>query len=415
MVLASSSLLAARSAQLGLRVLLLLMIAAYGREADLASASYALALAEIGRAIADFGTDLWSVRAIALAGDARQEGRIVAAVGVIKLCGCAVIGAGIYLACALKLPSGQLFGLLAIALLLASQMTGLAISYFQAKTDLRELRRMVMPCLITLAASLLAVLLSRSALSAMGALAAGELYTAATLLMLLYRSVGSTDLARLRPETAATARACVPAAAFNIVAGLSARLDTIVLAEYSLQALAAYTVAQRLFQPFLVFATSFGAIILTRTSLAIRARRPFMREFLTREMPAIVGVAIILAAVLLACGHFFLERVVPQYRPMFRPLALLCAILPLLSYNAAISGLLQGFGRYWTVLVISSLDLALMYALMSSWAPQYGPIGIVAGMLVGAAFNGIAQTFAMVVSARLNAQYEDRGRTRVAG
>jgi O-antigen/teichoic acid export membrane protein len=400
LLFASGALLAARSAQLCIRILVLLLIAVWGAETELAGASYALSLAEIGRALADFGTDTWSVRALTMAHDRRRETRIVAAVALIKAAGWLIVGAGILLICSIKLPSGNTFGLLAAALLLASQAIGLVVSYFQAKAQVGRLKSMWLPCIATAGAACASLLLTGSGLLALAITAAGELCMAALLSVMLYRSLERSDLAHVGLESLVTARQCVPAAAFNAVAALSARLDTIVLAQISLQALAAYTVIQRLFQPFLVLATSFSAIIYRHTAHALATRHSFTRGFLTRDLPSILGIATILALALFACGRIFLEHAVPRDRAMLGSLTVLCFTLPLYAYNATLSGMLQGFGRFWTLLIISTLDLTLMLAVMSYWAPRHAITGIIAGLLAGAGFNAVGQTLATVTAAR---------------
>src|ERR1700722_6576627 len=91
LLFASGSLLVAKSALLGIRVVALLLIGIYGRETELASASFALSLAEIGRWIADFGTDIWNVRAIAVARDPRRETQLVTGAMLIKSVGSIVV------------------------------------------------------------------------------------------------------------------------------------------------------------------------------------------------------------------------------------------------------------------------------------------------------------------------------------
>jgi O-antigen/teichoic acid export membrane protein len=407
LIFASGSLLAAKSALLGTRVVVLLLIGMYGQETELARASFALSLAEIGRWLADFGTDLWNVRAIASAGgDTQRETRLVAAAILIKSVGCIVVGLVILAVCRAKLgAAGYPFGLIAALLLPTSQIASLAIAYFQAKDEIRRLASMFQPCAATLLIVFLTLLTTRNPLLALGIMTAGEIYTAATLLVLLRRQLGPLELSTAWPDAASMARACVPAAAFGIIVGVYSRMDTLVLARFSLSALAAYTIAQRLFQPFQIGVTSISAVIYRRVSHSIAIQAPVGREFLIKEMPAILGSSAVSSIILLYGGTFVLRTLFPQYTSALEPLKILCLLLPVLAFNCAIAGVLLGYGRFWTVLSISASDLVLTYGLMTILVPLQPASGSAWSLLVGALFAGAALSIAAGLAARANTRH----------
>jgi O-antigen/teichoic acid export membrane protein len=398
---ASAALLLAKSALFGIRVLVLMLIAIYGRKTELASASFALAVMEIGRWIADFGTDTWSVRAVAVAGSARSEGRIVATAALIKAIGSAFVGPVIVTICFLKLPAqGAGFGAVAAVLLLTSQAIGLAISYFQAKGEVRKLGRMLLPCVVTAGAACLCELLTHRVLLAFAIMATGEVFIAGTLVALMFRSVDCRDLTGIVADSRAAALACLPVAALGIVVGVYSRLDSLVLAQFSFQALAAYTVAQRLFQPFQIAATSFGAAVYSRAAIANSLQRPYTRAFLGNEVPAIIAVAVALGLALYFLGTFLLKTVFPQYLSAQEPLRVLCALLPLFAFNSAICGYLLGYGWFWSVFVVGALDLVLAYLVMIRLVPQSQAQGTVESLMIGAVFNGAALSVTMFLAVR---------------
>jgi O-antigen/teichoic acid export membrane protein len=401
LLFASGSLLAAKSALLGMRVVALLLIGIYGQETELASASFALSLAEIGRWIADFGTDIWNVRAIAGARDARRETQLVAGAMLIKSVGSLVVGLVIVVMCRLELGSaGYPFGLIAALLLPTSQMASLTIAYFQAKDDIKQLAVMILPCAATLLAFFLTLLVTANPLLALGVMTAGEICVAAMLLAILRRRLLPMKLSASWPDAVSLARACVPAAAFGIVVGVYSRIDTLVLAKYSLAALAAYTIAQRLYQPFQIAVTSIAAITYRRVSHSIATMAPVRREFLTMDLPAILGGSILSAAILLWGGRVVLQSVFPQYAAALGPLKILCAVLPVLAFNSAIAGLLLGYGRFWIVLSISAADLILTYCLMTILVPLNSASGSAQSLLAGALFAGVALSVATGFMAR---------------
>ena len=401
LIFASGSLLAAKSALLGIRVLVLLLIAAYGRESELASISFALSLAEIGRWIADFGTDTWNVRAIAMARDADGEARLLSAALLIKALGSAVVGSSIFVVCRHEFPlAGDTLGLMAGLLLMTSQVAGLTIAYLQAKNEIRRLAPLLIPCAATVLAALLSLMSTGRALVALEILTLGEIGIAATLLTLLLRRARFASFVATVPEAGRMARACIPAAALGVVVGLHSRIDTIVLAQFSLSALAAYTVAQRLFQPFQIAVTSFGSIVYSQTSLSISARRPFARKFLHEDLPITLGCSVACSATLFFAGRLLIQVVFPQYPAAPGLLTILCTLLPLLALNSALAGLLQGCGRYWTVLSMSVLDLLLSWLFMIILIPAHGAAGTAQSLFLGAAVNGAALSFAAILAGR---------------
>jgi O-antigen/teichoic acid export membrane protein len=398
LVLASGALLAAKSALLGIRTLVLLLIAAYGYESDLASASFALSLAEIGRWVADFGTDTWNVRAIARAGSAGSEAHLLTATLLIKAIGSGLVSLPILLICRLKLPDdGGSLGCIAVLLLMTSQVASLTISYFQAKDEIPKLLPMLIPCGGTILATLVWLTFTGRALAALAIMTVGEISIAVTLLWLLHRKVAFARMSAALPHVGQMARACVPTAVLGIVVGVYSRLDTLTLARFSLSALAVYTVAQRLFQPFQIAVTSFGAIVYSRAVLFNSAGRPFARRLLSREIPAILGCSLACSLMLFLGGKLLVENVFPQYRTALSSLTVLCISLPLLAFNSAITGLLAGSGRYWMVLSIAAVDLALTYTAMTVLIPLYGAAGTADGLLIGAVFNGAALSVGAVL------------------
>jgi O-antigen/teichoic acid export membrane protein len=401
LTIASGTLLAAKSALLGIRTLVLLIVAAHGGTQDLAAASLALALAEAGRWVADFGTDTWTVRAFATARSAGNEARLLTAAALVKAVGSALVGLSIFAVCRSTLPAnGNAFGCMAALLLITSQVAGLAISYFQAKDEVTRLTPVLIPCGATALAAFLALRLSGGALAAVAALTVGEIMIAAMLILMLRKRVGFAGLSSVLPDAARMARSCVPTAAFGIVVGLYSRLDTFVLAEFSLAALAIYTVAQRLFQPFQIAATSFGAIVYSRAAVLHSEGLPVARLLFRREMPAIVGCSIVCSAVLFFGGRPLVIHVFPQYQAAIGPLSLLCVLPPILAYNSAMTGVLLALGRYWSVLTVAIIDLALTYLCMITLIPLKGADGTAICMLIGALINGAALSLAVAITTR---------------
>jgi O-antigen/teichoic acid export membrane protein len=172
---------------------------------------------------------------------------------------------------------------------------GLAISYFQAKREVWKLRRMVLPCIATAAGACLCVFLTHRVLASLVVMAGGEIYVAGALFALVSGNGARFEMQGVRQDLRSVTVTCLPVAALGIVVGLYTRVDTLVLAAYSFPALAAYTIAQRLFQPFQIAATSFGAVIYTHAAIASSQQLRYARKFLLKELPPIIGISAVLA------------------------------------------------------------------------------------------------------------------------
>jgi hypothetical protein len=61
---------------------------------------------------------------------------------------------------------------------------------------------------------------------------------------------------------------------------------------------------------------------------------------------------------------------------------------------------LLGYGRYWAVLAVSVIDLALTYLCMIVLIPLYGSTGTALSLLIGALINGAALSLAAVFATR---------------
>jgi O-antigen/teichoic acid export membrane protein len=396
LVSASAALLLAKSALLGIRVAVLLLVAGYASRTDLASASLALSLAEIGRWISDFGTDTWNVRAIAAARSANDETRLVTATLLIKAAGWVLVGSAIFVICCIKLPAaGSTLGIMACLLLMTSQISGLTISYFQAKDRVGRLLPMLVPCLATVLAAFLSLKLTGRVLVALGVMTGGEICIATLLLGLLRHRIAFVGLvSSVLPDAGRMARACIPTALLAIIVGIHSRADTVILAEFSLPALAVYTVAQRVFLPFQIAMTSFGNMVYTQASIAAGTHGAFARQLMRKEMPIILGCSIACAIVLLSGGRLLIKEALPQYPQALGLLTILCALLPLFAFNSSLTGLLLGSGRFWTVLSVAALDLILTCACMIALIPSRGAFGAPEGLLVGALANATALSLA---------------------
>lgn len=390
----SAALFLAKAAALGTRILALLAIAKLCPEREFAQVAFVIALAEMFRLLADWGTETWIVRAIAIAADSDERARIFKAAMGIK-----VMGGGIAAAAILAISVGKYsqdgiaLGISAVVLLASSQITVIAIAYFQAADRIRTLAVLAAPCAFTAISVILAVLLFRNSLVALAVLATGELLTASLLLALLRREGLFVRPYVDAPAMKNVARACLPVAVFGIVLGIYSRLDTIILAQFSVSALAIYTVANRMFQPFQVAVTSLGSVIYSSTSSELAANRPRGQKFYREELLLTFGLALAASAMLWILGVAVIKWFLPAYLEALSTLRVLCGLLVVLAFSSAIAARVLAYGHFGVILAIAAIDLTCTGAGMIMLVPREGSTGAAYALLFGAVVNCVL-TFA---------------------
>lgn len=388
----SAALFLGKSAFFGVRIIALLVMARLADEVTFACVSFAVAAIELARIMADYGTDAWCLRAIAISPSNMEKARIVASALIIRgalggLAWLLIIGA-----CTLKFGrTGAIAGVLTGALLAATQIAGIAIVFLQAENQLRRLRVLALPAALTAGAVIGCLLLTRNAIWALLVVCCGEL-TAASLLIGVLRSHGmlsgplptASDLRKMLST-------CAPVAAMSVMNGLYSRMDSLVLAQVSLSALATYTVANRLYQPFQVGVTTLAATVYGRAAAAIAKDRNSMRQFMRHYLPLIGLMAAVAAAVLWGLGSLVILYFLPGYHSSIGALRIFALMLVLIATNSTATGILWACNQFAVVTRIVTLETLCALVGLFLLVPTLGAVGAATALLAAAAVCAVIQ------------------------
>jgi O-antigen/teichoic acid export membrane protein len=383
----------ARGIPLAARVLTLLALARYTSEQDFAHAALIVAIAEAGRLVADLGTDTWSIRAIATSKSEDARALIIGDSLAVKALASSLLILSLWIAQSRLLPPMSITDLLLITMLvLSSQFVGLATSVEQALAKLRSLLPILAASysLIFVIALLAATRTADGRLSLM-AFGLCEAIVAGILLARLsdFQAVHwPTNVLR---SASRMARASAPVAALNVMIGLYSRLDVMAVAQISSAAVATYSIAYRLFQPFSFAAAGLGLAVYARSSIAAQFSLAAQRAIVQRSIATALIAGSLGTVLLWLLGPTVVEGLFAGYSDAVPVLRMLAPLVLITAIGGSLTGILMGYGRFNAVLGIASLNLVWIGALLSWLVPTKGATGAAQALLMAEATNVMLQ------------------------
>lgn len=388
----SAALFVGKTAFFGVRILALLAMARMGTQEVFTCISYAVALGELGRLVADYGTETWSVRAIAISENPLEKARVVSSALILKAMFGIVAGLLICAVCARKFGHiGFVAGMLAGLQVLTTQAAGLTIAYLQAENQLQRLKILAAPCVLTAVAVCAALWVTGDSLLALAVLCAGELVASSLLLDVLRQSSMLTGGSPFGVGVRKMLVDCAPVALLSAVAGLYTRMDTLIVAQIALPSLAAYTVANRLFQPFQLGIMTLGATVYSRAAATLGKQGASLQPFLQQYLPLIVLTSVAAGALLFVGGSVLVTTLLPAYRAALVPLGIFSVTVVITALSSTAVGILWAYGRFATVTRIVVLQAGGALVTLLILVPWQGATGAAAGMLVAEVITAAIQ------------------------
>jgi O-antigen/teichoic acid export membrane protein len=366
----------ARGGPLGSRVLLLLAIARFSSSDALAHTSYAIAIAEAVRIVADGGMEMWALREIAQAKGPQEQARSTAAMAVIKIVYGLIGGAVAALVTWFSSDAGVALALLSGAFVLAGELFAIGlIHHISRSTPHRLVPVSLLAAAVIMAAGIFGLAQGLDATWAVGIAAGVELLAAVYVLV----SPGVSEVLAVTPGIGARSlqaiRQSLPTTAYSAVVALYSRLDAIALNAFSAAALATYSVAFRATQPF---AFVFGAVALAIYASQTREinRTPEQARAALRKALLTVFLSAAAAAVLtyIVCA-WLIANVIPAYAESLGTLRILCAVMPLVALNNVSMYALAGQGRFGALLGLVAANLVAMSASLIVLVPGHAAEG----------------------------------------
>ena len=390
----TAALVVVRAANLGARVLLLLLIARQVPPSSFGLIVLALSIAEIGKVVADFGMDTLAIRQYA-AGTPESHSRFAASLAAAKL----IFGAAVYLGLigilGVTQPAAQArLGWIIGSTVLTALLVNFSLDYFQSRL---AARRVVVPVLLSNAAITASALLLLPATDDLRLMVAFfpviEAVTGVVLLARLGRE-GLLEKPRLAfDRVPALVRRSLPIAATAIMIMTYSRMDVLVLSSrLNAAAVGAYGLAFRLTEPFQIAAATFGLSVFARFSSWLQ--RPLatpLRDQVLRYGFATLAYGVLAGLLLGAVAPPILERLLPQYAPSIPVLRILAGALVFRTLNATLAGILQGAGRFLLVAELAIWNLVFFFFLLQWLVGLYQAPGAALALLIGEAVNSVLQ------------------------
>jgi len=386
---------------MGSRVLLLLAVARFSSSQSLAHASYAVAIAEAVRIVADGGMEMWALREIGRASGPAEEAQSTAAMAVIKLV-YGLIG-GLLAASILLLTSnaGVPLALLAALFVLAGELFAVGLIHHVSRSTPQKLVPIsILAAAATVTGGIFALAQGADAVWAVAIAAAVELIAG----LYVAGSLMASKALVISPGTAARSlvamRQSFPTTVYSAVVALHSRLDAIALNLFSASALALYSVAFRATQPFLF---AFGAVALAMygSQTRERDRSPEQsRRALRRSLITVFFSTSAAAVLVYAVCAWLIVKIIPAYAGSLGALQILCALMPVIAVNCIGMYALAGQGRFGALLGVATANLIAVAILLAVLVPIQGAEGA-AWSLLGSQLVGSVFLFVLHVRARL--------------
>jgi O-antigen/teichoic acid export membrane protein len=379
-----------RGAPVGCRVLLLLAIARVSSPQDLARISYAIAIAEGMRFLADGGMEVWGTRAIGRATSPEDASRAASTMALVKLLFGVASGALAFVLTYFTGAHDLPLAALSAVFVLAGEAFNTAMIYYLAQSTLSRLVPLALiSASLSIAASLTALFAGHSPLLACTLLAVGEIVVAS---VVIARLIAARELISF-PGICTSARVAMgealPTTLYNSIAALYLRLDAVFLNAFSVVAFATYTVAFRALQPFLF---AFGAVSLSAYTAYVR-KASEVQISLPRLLSYILGASTITALVAYLSCAWLIVNLVPGFSEALPSLQILCVLLPLLSMNTVSTYVLISKRESRAVLGTAVLNLVSTTLLLWLFVPLLGARGAALGLVGCQAIHSIVLVF----------------------
>jgi O-antigen/teichoic acid export membrane protein len=367
---------------MGSRVLLLLAVARFCSSDSLAYASYAVAIAEAVRVVADGGMEVWALREIGRASEPSEQAQSTATMAVIKVVYGLIGGLLAAIVTLLTSNAGLPLALLAAVLVLAGELFAIGLIHHVSRSTPQKLVPIsILAAAATVTGGVFALAQGYDAVWAIAIAAAVELmaglYVAGSLVASKALVIGQGIV----PRSLEAMRQSFPTTVYSAVAALHSRLDAIALNLFSASALALYSVAFRATQPFL-FAFGAVALALYGSQTRERDRSPEQsRRVLRRTLITVFFATSAAAVVVYVVCAWLIVKIIPAYAGSLGALRILCVLMPVIAVNCIGMYALAGQGRFGALLGVATANLIAAAILLAVLVPIQGAEGAALSLL----------------------------------
>jgi O-antigen/teichoic acid export membrane protein len=375
------------------RIAALFVIAKLTNSQAFGMVSIAVALAEIGKVVADFGTDTLSLKEYAIDSDPGKLQVFAGTVAKTKLLCCLVVYTALatYFLLVEPLPNAMI-GMVAGLLLITTSASNFSINYFQARLRIPEIlwpiiaNNVLALCLVALALSLYP-----SALLGVAILPAAEAVNALILYKYFNKNVRLGKAQQI--DVWALMQRGLPIAISIIIVAIYTRLDVIVLEKFFDKSIVGeYGIAFRCTEPFQLVTSAFAITAYSHLS-AILDKRKFTEanKFILKYGAMIFSYGLGICLVLLLVAPPLIQAFLPQYQNSIPILRILAAAIVFRTPTASLTCMIQAYGHYRWITYVSVWNLGFIAVMLAILVPRMSSIGAAYSLLIGEVVNVLIQ------------------------
>jgi O-antigen/teichoic acid export membrane protein len=375
------------------RIAALFVIAKLTNSQAFGMVSIAVALAEIGKVVADFGTDTLSLKEYAIDADPGRLQKFAGTVARTKLLCCLVVYTALagYFLVVEPLPNA-LIGMVAGLLLITTSASNFSINFFQARLRIPEIlwpiiaNNVLALCLVALALSLYP-----SALLGVAILPAAEAVNALILYRYFNKNVRLGKANQI--DVWALMQRGLPIAISIIIVAIYTRLDVIVLEKFFDKSIVGeYGIAFRCTEPFQLVTSAFAITAYSHLS-AILDKRKFAEatKFILKYGAMIFSYGLGICLVLLLVAPPLIQAFLPQYQNSIPILRILAAAIVFRTPTASLTCMIQAYGHYRWITYVSVWNLGFIAVMLAILVPRMSSIGAAYSLLIGEVVNVLIQ------------------------
>lgn len=390
-----------RGASFGVRIFALLIAARYSEPAYFGTIALFFTVAEIGRLVADFGIDTYTMREYASHRDKAVLKRTIGAAMCAKIIlGLVTAGAGV--AIMLHLRPGQFWSTLPFAFMIMSPLImNLPINFFIAKMRGRHITLFVGAA----GAMSLIVFYSLFTFSSNPALAFFSIPAAEALvgLFLIFKvPVIRKGLAHLNVAGMMTLlKMTMPIAAATILGIAYGRMDVFFLEKFrSAEELGLYAFAVRLVEPFQFIAGALAVNAYGHIATSLKGSLDAGNAVNLRYRKVMAMYALLALLVVLVLANVLLVYAFAQYSAAQPMLNLTGLILMFKCGNLISTAAIQAHGKYKFMTAVAIWNFCFLSVAMLLLVPRFGAYGALLSILAMESLNFIIQSYLLRKLAR---------------
>jgi O-antigen/teichoic acid export membrane protein len=377
------------------RIAALFMIAKMTNSSDFGMVSIAVAIAEIGKVVADFGTDTLSLKEYAINSDPIKLQDFALSVGKAKALCSVVVYTIISIYFLISEPwENAAIGLAAGLLIITTSASNFSINYFQARLRMTDIMwPIVINNLLALGLVIMSLKIYPSALLGIMILPIAEAVNALILYAYLRKSLIVKARNSQNSNVLSLFQKGLPIAVSSIIVAIYVRLDVIVLELFfSKSIVGEYGIAFRCTEPFQMITSAFAISAYSHLS-SVLAKQHFVEanKFIIKYGILILGYGIGIFLALMLIAPPLIQNFLPHYQNSIPILRVLSIAIIFRTPAGSLTCMIQAYGHYRWITYVSVWNLMLILMLLAILVPQFSAIGAAYSLLIGEIVNVLIQ------------------------